>query len=54
VCQRLNEAKDELKNETLMFFGEVLLLLAYFNEDNSLIIVKDVTIVVKAVSRPSH
>ena len=48
VCQRLDEAKDELKNDTSMFIGVVLLLLAYFNEkEDSLIVVKD-------VSRPSH
>jgi len=44
VCQRLDEAKDELKNETPIFIGVVLLLLAYFNEtEDSLIVVNDVT-----------
>lgn len=48
VCQRLEEAKRELKNETPVFIGVVLLLMAYFNEtEESLILVKD-------VSRPSR
>lgn len=48
VCQRLEKAKHELKNETPVFIGVVLLLMAYFNEtEDSLILVKD-------VSRPSR